>query len=83
MEPSDTVTETEVATCMKRHFVGWFTAESLAKLLGCNLKQKVAKIYVEAALEKIRENGKLETTGYRNTRYYRTRKKRIETQDLE
>ena len=79
MEPSDAATETEVAIGIENNFVGWFTAESLTKLLRCNLKRKVAKIYVEAILEKMMKDRKLEATGYWNTRCYRTRKTRIAT----
>jgi len=83
MEPSDAATETEVVMCIENHFVSWFTAESLAKLLSYNLKHKVSKRYVEATLEAMKKNGKVEATGYGNTRCYRTRKKRIATQDIE
>ena len=79
MEPSDAATETEVAIGIENNFVGWFTAVSLTKLLRCNLKRKVAKIYVEAILEKMMQDGKLEAVGYLNTRCYRTRKKKITT----
>ena len=76
MEPSDAATEVEVAAGIERHFVGWFTAESLTKLLSYDLKRRVAKIYVENVLEKMRNGGKLEATGYGNARCYRTRKKK-------
>jgi len=76
MEPSDAATEAEVATGIERHFVGWFTAESLTKLLSFDLKRKVAKIYVENVLEKMKKGGKLEAAGYGNARCYRARKKK-------
>ena len=77
MEPSGAATETEVTICIENNFVGWFTSENLTKLLSCNLKRKVAKIYVEAILEKMMRDRKLEAEGYYNTRCYRIRKKRI------
>jgi|GEM_PF-5791481 len=78
MDPPDAATETEVAACVEKHFAGWFTAESIAKLLSHDLKRRVAKIYVEVVLEKMRKDRQLQATGYGNARCYRTRKKRIE-----
>jgi hypothetical protein len=77
MEPADAATETEVTEAIERYYVGWFTAEALTKLLCVDLKRKISKRYVEAVLEKMKTERKLEATGEWNTRCYRTRKNRI------
>ena len=77
MEPSDAATETEVSEAIERYYIGWFTAESLTRLLFHDLKRRIAKRYVEHVLEKMRRDGKLEAEGQWNTRCYRTKKKRI------
>lgn len=78
MEPSDAATEAEVAACVEKNFVNWFTSGSLTKLLSYSVKRKVAKRYVEVVLEKMIKEGKLEAYGDWNSRCYRTRKKRVE-----
>lgn len=78
MEPSDAATEAEVADCIKKNFIGWFTAETLARLLSHDLRKRVATGYVAVVLEKMKKDRKLEAVGFGDSRCYRIKKERVE-----
>lgn len=78
MEPSDAAAEAEVADCIKKNFIGWFTAETLARLLSHDLRKRVATRYVVVVLEKMKKDRKLEAAGFGDSRCYRIKKERVE-----